>query len=177
MTSANELKEQGVVLFNQHDYESAARQFQQARDLFEAENDADMVAEMDVNIGLVHRSLGENQQALEYMEKGLEHFQKQEDAFRTAQVLGNLGGVYAAINDTERAHDAYRQAADTFRNLEEKELYSQTLIALGRLQFGSGKWLEGATTYRIGLEALDNLTFPQRIIKFLSGIISRLGGA
>lgn len=177
MTSANDLKEQGIMLFNQHDYENASRIFQQALEQYETDGDADMVAEMQVNIGLAHRSLDENQQALELMEQSLRHFQAQDDKLRTAQVLGNLGGVYAAINDYDNAHESYRKSADMFNELEEVQLYSQTLLALGRLQFTSGKIVEGSTTYRIGLEALHNLTFTQRIIKFLSHIITRLFGA
>ena len=63
MSTAQELQEQGVKLFRQRDYEAAGRVFQQALDAYEADKQADMAAEMRTNIGLVHRSLGENQQA------------------------------------------------------------------------------------------------------------------
>ena len=96
MSSADELQEQGVKLFQQHDYEAAARIFQQASDAYTAENKPDMAAEMQTNIGLIHRALGENQQALEIMQQSLKVFQKLEDPKRTAQVLGNMGGVYMA---------------------------------------------------------------------------------
>jgi len=49
-------------------------------------------------------------------------------------------------------------------------------LAIGDLQLRDGKFLMGATTYRIGLENIPNLTPTQKIIKSLSGVIDRLMG-
>jgi len=176
MSNAAELKEQGIALFKQHDYEAAARIFQQAKDAYAADGQTDMVAEMKVNIGLVHRSLGESQQALELIEEALHTFQDLGDQMRIAQVQGNLGGVYQALNDKERAELAYRQAAEIFKELGEEELYSDTMIALGAMQFRDGKIFMGAATYQIALERKQKLTGPQKILKSLTGVISKLNG-
>lgn len=176
ITHADTMKEQGVELFTQHDYEAANRAFQQAKDAYEEANDFDSVAEMKVNIGLVHRSLGENQQALELMQEALTHFKDQGDKLRTAQVQGNLGNVYAALNDKEHAELAFRQAANLFQELGEENLYSDTMMALGGFQVRDGKLFAGAATYQIALENRDNLTGTQKILKSLSNIITRLNG-
>lgn len=176
MTSAHDLKEQGVKLFKQRDYEASARLFQQAKEAYQADNILDMAAEMKTNIGLVHRALGENQQALELMEEALHTFQELNDSQRVAQVLGNIGGVYAALGDKEQAHNCYRQAADMFDELGEKELYGQTLLAIGALQVRDGKLTAGAATYQVGLENLHDLTPSQRMLKFLSGVVNKLSG-
>lgn len=176
MSKASELQQEGVKLFEQHDYEAAARSFRQALEAYEAAAQPEMAAEMKVNIGLVHRALGENQQALDLMQEALRAFQSSGDALRTAQVLGNLGGVYAALNDKGMAYQSYRQAADTFLSLNENVLYGRTLLALGALQVRDGKLMEGAASYQTGLSQLDDLTFTQKIIKRLSSIITSLGG-
>ena len=177
MTEPKELQEQGVNLFKQHDYEAAARVFQQALDGYTAAGKEDMVAEMQVNIGLVHRALGEHQPALDAMKAALEVFQKLEDPLRTAQVLGNMGGVYAALKDQEQAYNCYREAADTFQELGEKELYGETLLAMGDLQIRDRKFTAGTATYQVGLEQIDkNLSGTQKIIKRLSSFINRLTG-
>ncbi len=173
-TSAQELQQQGVKLFEQHEYEAAARIFQQAREAYAAAAQEDMVAEMKVNIGLVHRALGENQQALDLMQEALRTFQGRQDHLRTAQVLGNMGGVYMALNDRDEAFKVYRQAADMFLEIGEKELYSETLLAIGRMQFRAGKIFAGATSYRVGLESKAQLTPSQKIIKRLSNLITGL---
>src|SRR5688572_21644501 len=135
-----------------------------------------MAAEMKVNIGLVHRSLGQSQQALELMQEALRLFQEKHDKLRTAHVLGNMGGVYLALNDKEKAENAYRDAARIFQDLGETEFRSDTLEALGRLQLTSGKYLEGALNYQTALSGRKNLSFTQRIILALSNFISRMLG-
>lgn len=176
MSQAAELQAQGVRLFQQQDYEDAARHFRQALDIYEAEEKADMVAEMQVNIGLVHRSLGENQQALDMMQEALNAFETLQDARRTAMVLGNMGGVYAALGDREQAYNCYRQAADIFEEIGEKKLYGETLVAMGDLQMREGKVMRGAATYEVGLENLDELSASQKMIKGLLGFRNKLTG-
>ena len=99
MTTAEALQERGKKLFRQRDYEAAAQHFQQALDAYREEGMRDMAAEMQTNIGLVHRAMGENQQALDMMQEALRTFQDLGDDLRIAQVLGNMGGVYAALGD------------------------------------------------------------------------------
>ena len=176
MSTAQEFQDQGVKLFQQKDYEAAARVFRQALDAYEAENKKDMVAEMQTNIGLVHRALGEHQQALDTMQAALAIFQELNDPVRAAKVLGNLGGVYAALDDKEQAYNCYRQAADVFEEQGEKKLYGETLIAMGDLQVKGGKLMMGAATYEAGLEQLDDLSASQKVIKGLLGIRNKLVG-
>lgn len=177
MSTAQDFKDKGIELFNQHDYEAAARAFQQAKDAYSAQGAHEMVAEMKVNIGLVHRALGETQQALEMMQEAMRTFQDKGDQLRTAQVLGNLGGVYQALNDKEQAELSFRQAANTFMELGEHDLYSDTMLALGALQVRDGKFFEGAATYRIALENRTKLSGSQKIIKSLSSFVARLSGS
>lgn len=179
MTTGSELQTQGIALFEQHDYEAAARSFQQAETAFAESEQPDMVAEMKVNIGLVHRALGENQQALELMQEAVRTFQSQNDVLRTAQVQGNMGGVYSALNDNDKAYLVYRQAADAFRDLGETQMYARTLIAMGGLQLRSGKYFEGAATFEAAYGMLEHLTLTQRIGQvFFRAIhgIARLSG-
>ncbi|MBN1964282.1 MAG: tetratricopeptide repeat protein [Anaerolineae bacterium] len=176
MSSANELQQQGIKLFQQRDYEAAAERFRQAQAAYEAEDAPDMAAEMMVNIGLVHRALGEHELALDMMQNALAFFSEQGDQMREAQVLGNMGGVYAAQGDREQATTCYRQAADVFHELGEEELYGQTLIALGDLQVKSGQIMSGAATYEVGLDSVKALSGTQKVLKGLLGIRRRLTG-
>jgi len=176
-TSESEaLKEQGIQLYYQKDYEAAARIFQQALTAYEAAQQPDMVAEMRTNIGLVHRALGQNQQALDEMQLALSTFQEHDDKLRAAQVLGNMGGVYIEINDKEQAYNCYRQAADIFQELGEKKLYGETLLAMGAMQVRDGKLWQGAATYEVGLDQLEKLSPTQKILKGLIGVKNRLSG-
>lgn len=176
MSTAEELKEQGVRLFQQRDYEAAMRLFQQAREAYTTSGDNAMSAEMLANVGLVHRSLGEHQQALDAMDEALNSFKELDDSKRVAMALGNMGGVYVALGDKEQAYNCYRQAADIFEEIGEKKLYGETLIAMGDLQVRDGKIMRGAATYEAGLENLDDLSASQKVIKGLLGIRGKLTG-
>jgi tetratricopeptide (TPR) repeat protein len=176
MSNAQDLQNQGIKLFQQKDYEAAARVFQQAQEAYQADQDSIMVAEMQTNIGLIHCILGENQQALDLMQSALMAFQEKQDGLRAAKALGNMGRVYAALSDREQAFNCYRQAADLFEELGEKKLYGETLIAMGDLQVKDGKLMAGAATYEVGLENLDNLNASQKMLKGLLGIRNKLTG-
>lgn len=173
---AKELQEQGVKLFQQYDYEKAQQTFEQAREAYEAEGNEALAAEMKVNIGLVHRAMNQGQLALEMMQEALTTFRDSEDALRMAQTLGNMGSVYAKMDDKEQAYNCYRQAADIFDELDETDLYGQTMLAMGDLQFRDGKIMQSAATYQVGLQQMENLTATQKAIKGLSGLINRFNG-
>lgn len=176
MSDANALQQRGIELFQERDYEAAADIFTEARAAYQAADQRDMAAEMDVNLGLVQRALGDNGKAIDLMQQALEVFSELDDQKRLAQVLGNLGGVLVSTGDTEQAVTCYRQAADAFKALGEEDLYGQTLLALGDLQVKSGNIMSGATMYEIALDSVDNLSGTQKVIKGLLGVKNRLMG-
>jgi tetratricopeptide (TPR) repeat protein len=174
--AAKDFQDQGVKLFQQKDYEAAAVAFGQAQAAYAEEGKQDMVGEMQTNIGLVHRALGENQQALDIMQQALATFQDMNDPLRAAKVLGNMGGVYVALGDKEQAYSCFRNAADVFQEMGENKLYGETLLAMGDLQVKDGKIMAGAATYEVGLEQIGELTASQRILKGLIGVRNKLMG-
>lgn len=176
MATAQELQAQGVKLFQRKDYEAAAQSFQAALTQYDADGQPDMAAEMQVNIGLVHRSLGENQQALDIMQEALTTFTNAGDKLRAAVVLGNMGGVYSALKDKEQAYTCYRTAADVFHELGETAKHSETLKAMAALQMKDGKIGASAATYEAALSESEELTPGQKLIKGLIGIRNRLIG-
>lgn len=176
MSSAQELQAQGVKLFGQKDYEEAARIFAQALEQYQAEGKDTLAAEMQVNLGLVHRALGEQQQALDAMQAALHTFEMANDRLHTAMTLGNIGGVYSALGDKEQAYNCYRNAADIFNELGEKKLHGETLVAMASLQMRDGKISAGAATYEVGLNELDELSASQKMLKGLIGIRNKLTG-
>lgn len=179
VTSGDELRDEGIELFNERDYEAAAQKFRQALDAYAVHNRDDMVAEMKVNQGLVYRALGEHQQAIDLMESALNTFEEIEDQNRVAQVLGNLGGVYKAMGDQYHAELSYRQAANSFRDIDKMDLYVDTLMALGRLQWRSGKIFLASATYQDALQYVDK---EERgvfhgVLDVMSRILARFSGS
>jgi tetratricopeptide (TPR) repeat protein len=174
--NAKHLQDQGIKLFQQKEYEDAAKIFQQAHDAYTAESQPDLAAEMLVNIGMTHRSLGQHERALELMSQALETFQAANDTRRVAMVLGNMGAAYKAMGDKEQAYNCYRDAADAFSSLGEKKLYGETLLAIADLQMSDRKIGQAAATYEVGLSELDDLSASQKVLKGLVGFRNKLMG-
>jgi tetratricopeptide (TPR) repeat protein len=176
MPTGEELKQKGVQQFSQGDYEDAADTFRAAAAAYEDEGAADMVAEMQVNLGLALHSIGEHEAALEQMNMALAVFTQVNDQHRRAQVLGNMARVYAKLGNSEQAMTNYREASAVFSEMGDEENYGQTVMAIADLQFRSGQLMKAAATYEVGLESIKNLNTRQKMMKKLLGVRNKLTG-
>jgi tetratricopeptide (TPR) repeat protein len=178
MATGADLQDQGTKQFMQHEYETAADLFKQAASAYESEGKKDLAAEMQVNLGLVDRALGNYDNAIKLMNDAKQVFVELSDKSREAQVVGNLGGVYLAQGNNEQAVTLYREAADTFRDLKDDERYGQTLLAIADVQMKGGKFNQALITYEIALDSLgkDNLNFRQKVLKGLIDVKNRIAG-
>jgi tetratricopeptide (TPR) repeat protein len=176
MPTGEELKQQGVEQFTQGDYEDAAETFKQAIAIYEDEGQGDMVAEMQVNLGLALHSMGESEPALEQMNMAHAVFAQINDQHRVAQCLGNMARVYAKLGNTEQAMTNYREASALFMELGDEENYGQTVLAIADLQMRSGQLMKAAATFEVGLDYVKNPTGRQKMMKKLLGVRNRLTG-
>lgn len=176
MPTGEELKKQGVEQFLQGDYEEAIETFKQAIAAYEDEGSGDMVAEMQVNLGLALHSMGESEQALEQMNMAHAVFVQIDDSSRTAQCLGNMARVYAKLGNTEQAMTNYREASALFLEIDDEENYGQTVLAIADLQMRSGQLMQAAATFEVGLDYVKNPTGRQKMMKRLLGLRNRLTG-
>lgn len=176
MSTANELKDKGVKQYMQGDYELAETTFREAAAQYEDDGAADMVAEMQVNLGLTLHSLGQHEEALEQMTMALEVFRQMNDQHRMAQALGNMARVYAKTGNTEQATTNYREASAIFLELNDEDNYGQTVLAIADLQLRSGKLMQAAATYEVGLDYIKKPNARQKMMKKLLGVRNRLTG-
>lgn len=176
MPSAQELKQEGMRLFQEGLYEEAAVQFGQAREMFAAEGNEIEAAEMMNNLGVVHRMQGEWDQAIETLEEAQAIFVRLGDGGHEAQTLGNLGGLYASKGERDKAKECLRQAADIFAELGDHQLQGETLLALGVQRWKTGDRSGGLATYEAGLQVLQKPTVGQRALRNLFNLRTRLLG-
>jgi tetratricopeptide (TPR) repeat protein len=167
MSTGNELKIRGTRLFQDKHYEEAAETFREAITAFEAEENADQVAEMQVDLGLSLRNLEQYEDAIEEMQKGLEYFRNTDDTLREAKALGNMALAYAELDDKEQAETMYRTAAQIFHELGEDEAYGETMLALADMQFRSGDYMLAVGTFEEGLKFIRNKNHRQKMMKQL----------
>lgn len=176
MPTADEWKDKGVAEYLRGDYELAAESFRQAIAQYEQDGVADMVAEMQVNLGLTLHALGQHDEALQQMGLGHAVFVQMDDRRRTAQALGNMARVYAATGNSEQALTNYREAAAIFQELGDEEHYGQTVLAIADLELRSGQIMKAAATYEVGLEYLKHPNARQKLMKKLLALRNRFTG-
>ena len=172
--SAQDLKEEGLRLFQEGLYVEAAERFEEARRMFDAEGDVVEAAEMLNNLGITYRMRHEWDKAIEALERAQTAFAKLDDRSREAQVLGNLGGLYASQGQREKAKTSLHEAAGIFADLGDTQRQGETLLALGVQQWKSGDRQDGLTTYQVGLETLERPSTGQKALRGLLNLRNRL---
>jgi tetratricopeptide (TPR) repeat protein len=175
--SAQEMKQEGLRLFQEGLYPEAADRFEQARQTFEAEGDVVEAAEMLNNLGIVFRMRREWDKAIEALEQAQSAFAQLSERSREAQVLGNLGGLYASQGEREKAKASLREAADVFAALGDEQRQGETLLALGLQQWKTGERQKGLATYQAGLESLERPSTGQKALRGLLKLRTRLLGS
>lgn len=165
MSKASELQSRGVRLFERGKYDEALEHFEQAVAAFTEEGDAAMAAEMRVNIGLTYREQGKQEEAVEVMQESLAYFKESGDQMREAKTLGNMALIYAKIDEYDQAETMYREAAILFKELGEDQLYGETILALGDMQFRQGDFMGAVATFEMGLERIKNPNQRQKMLK------------
>jgi len=177
MTSAQEIKQEGLRLFQEGLYPEAAERFEQARQMFESEGDVVEAAEMLNNLGIVYRMRREWAKAIDALEQAQSAFAQLSDRSREAQVLGNLGGLYASQGQREKARMSLREAAGIFADLGDEQREGETLLALGVQQWKAGDRQAGLATYQAGLKTLERPSAGQKALRGLLDLRSRLLGS
>ena len=90
--SPQDLKAEGLRLFQEGLYEEALAKFKQAQEGFAAEGNDTETAEMVNNLGIIYRMQGQWDEAIAALEEAKATFVRLGDQSREAQALGNLGG-------------------------------------------------------------------------------------
>jgi tetratricopeptide (TPR) repeat protein len=141
-TTADNLKQEGLRLFQRGDYDGALASFQAAAAAYAAAEDETGQAEMYNNIGVIERSRGRYAEAMQAFERAQAHCTTQGHTNCRAQILGNLGDLFSAQGERDKAAYSYSDAADLFAQTNDPAKQSQVLRALSLLRLRQGHWLE-----------------------------------
>jgi len=171
-----ELKDEGMRLFQQGKRSQALAIFEQAAVAFAAQEDVGNQAEMLNNIGVIQRVQGKLDTAVTSLNQAANLFAQIGDSSRHAQTLGNLGDLYAAQKKHTEAARHYSDAAAQFAQSNEKEKQAQVLRALSLMELRRGHWLAAIMRMEESLQVRPRLSFPQKIFKWLLRFANRLLG-
>jgi tetratricopeptide (TPR) repeat protein len=107
---AQGLRQVGIVLWTQANYGTALKNFVTGLKAAEMVGNAQLIADLHGNIGLVYHGLGDYEEALRYHQQSLAMQRSLQNKTREAVALNNIGDVLRQSKDFDRAIDYYSQA-------------------------------------------------------------------
>jgi eukaryotic-like serine/threonine-protein kinase len=174
--SPEQLKQEGLALFNQGAYDDALGRFEAAATAFEGAGEAAGRAEMLNNIGVVHRLRGNWQAAAEALTQAERVFAEAGDKNRQGQALSNLGDLYASQGERDQAARCYSDAAALFAQAQDGEKQSMVLRALSLLRLRQRRFFEAISYMEQSVRAHPRPSLGQRLLRLLIRFMFRAQG-
>jgi DNA-binding SARP family transcriptional activator/tetratricopeptide (TPR) repeat protein len=128
----------GVIEFNRHDYESAARYFTQALAIFREIDDEYGESISLYNIGNTHLERGQTRRAIEFHERSLVISERIGDKAGQASVYHRLGEAYQRSGQHDTAVKFYQKSLRTRAEIADLRGQAGTLAKLGELSLERG---------------------------------------
>jgi len=173
---AESLKEEGLRLYRQGDYEAAASVFMEAESLFAEAGDLRGQGESLNNLGVLHLRAQRWEEAEKAFEGAKERFISAEDKIGLAQAFGNLGELFRRRGQREEAVDSLKEAANLLREAGEQEKAAKTLELICRIRLEERRWLEALHFYDLSLAAHSGgikRTILRPLVKIPLSLLSR----
>jgi tetratricopeptide (TPR) repeat protein len=176
MSRGEQLKEEGMALFQRGSRSQAITKFEEAVQAFTAENDQLGQAEALNNIGVIYRLQRNREAATQALTQAQTIFAAIGDDNRQAQALGNLGDIYASQKKREEAARAYSEASALFAKSGDLAKQSQVLRALSLLDLKRGRWFMAMMRMEESLRVNPHPTILQRVFRRMLHFVLGMGG-
>jgi tetratricopeptide (TPR) repeat protein len=158
----DQLAEQGKQAFKNKKFDEAAELFNQAAEGYTGL----MSAEMRNNMSVALLQAGKPQESLTAALDTDQVFAGAKDIKRQGMALGNQAAALEALNRYDEAIEKYNLAAQLFDQAGEGDLRALVMKSSAAIKLKTGKVTDSAFKMMGSLEAKDNPSFFERILKF-----------
>ena len=152
-------------VYQEGDFDNAARLFGEAASAFQAENNALDAAEMKNNQSVAFIQSGDAQASYEAAHGTAEIFLAAGDMRRTGMARSNEATALETSGRLDEALQIYRQAADDLEKAGEDQLRASVMQAVAGIQLRKGKIMEALLAMHIGLTGVKQPTLKQKILR------------
>lgn len=173
---AEQLKEEGLALFQRGLHDEALEKFRQAAHAYAQAANETGRGEMLNNIGVIQRVRRNWAEAEPALQEAAQIFQRCGDRNRQAQALGNLGDLYAAKGQKAQAIQFYSDAAAEFALDGDREKQSQVLRTLALYHLRQRQILTALVVMERSYEVKPYLNPAQRLFYMLLRLVPHLMG-
>ena len=163
----DQLAEQGKQAFKNKKFDEAAELFHQAAEEYTAGNAGLMSAEMLNNVSVALLQAGKPQESLAAALDTDQIFADANDIKRQGMALGNQAAALEALNRYDEAVQKYDLAAQLFGQANEGDLRALVMQSSAGIKLKTGRVTDSAFKMMGSLDAKDNPSFFERILKFL----------
>jgi adenylate cyclase len=131
-TTANALKNLGIIYYNKGDYISALESWNEALKIFNEIRDLSGVANIESNLGAIYFNQGDDVNALDYYLKALKTAEEIKDTLRIVTTCINIGGVYSNKPTTKsKSVDYYLRALPLSESISDKDAIGTACVNIG----------------------------------------------
>lgn len=169
MSTATEIKEEGMNLYRSGRYEEAAAKFAEAQEMFARAGEQKEVAECANNRGVCWRQAAKWEQSSAAFEEARPLFQTLNDLVGEGQVVGNLAALAESQGDEQHAAELYHEAIDLFTRAGAKEYAKDTYTALSKMKLKQRDVMGAMMAFDAGLEQLDKPNLIERMARKIIG--------
>jgi len=165
-TQPDQLAEQGKQAFKNKKFDEAAELFRQAGEGYALSGAGLNSAEMRNNVSVALLQAGKPQESLAAALDTDQVFADAKDIKRQGMALGNQAAALEALNRYDEAVEKYDLAAQLFNQAGEGDLRAMVMKSSAAIKLKTGKVTDSAFKMMGSLDAKDNPSLFERILKF-----------
>lgn len=166
-----QLDTQGKRAFENKNFNEAAEFFQQAAEGYTLVRAGLQAAEMMNNASVAFLQAGKANEALKATLGTDEIFAGAKDIKRQAMALGNQAAALESLSRYDEAIQKYEQSAELFGQINEGDLRAMVMKSAAAIKLKTGKITDSAFKMMGSLDAKDNPSFFERILRFFMRFI------
>lgn len=161
-----QLAEQGKQAFKNKNFDQAADLFRQAAEGYAQSRVESLAAEMKNNMSVALLQAGRPQESLDAVLGADKFYEGVQDIKSQAMALGNQAAALEGLNRYDEAIAAYERSAELFSQIGEGDLRAMVMKSAAAIKLKTGKVTDSAFKMMGSLDAKDNPSFFERILKF-----------
>jgi len=161
-----QLAEQGKQAFTNKQFDEAAELFRQAAEGFSLSQAGTLAAEMKNNMSVALLQAGKPQASLDAVLGTDKVYEEIKDIKSQAMALGNQAAALEGLRRYEEAIATYERSAELFAQAGEGDLRAMVIKSGAAIKLKTGKVTDSAFKMMGSLDAKDNPSFFERILKF-----------
>jgi tetratricopeptide (TPR) repeat protein len=167
----DQLAEQGKQAFANKNFDEAVKLFNQAAEGYTLGRAGLMAAEMQNNVSVALLQAGKPQESLNAALNTDQVFADAKDIKRQGMALGNQAAALEALKRYDEAIEKYDLAAQLFAQAGEGDLRALVMKSSAAIKLKTGRVTDSAFKMMGSLEARDNPSILERILKFFLRLI------